>query len=253
MTKASTTSAKSAQASPAPGRVDWATRINGAYRRGFLALIETGRLLIEAKTSVAHGEWLPLVETLEFSRKQAERLMRVARDERFKNATKWSHLPPGARTLEELSRLDDEDFEDAVEDGTINPEMTFADAAQLRAEARKQGEPVGDDREQAKPWRVGRTPSPVSEKLRGVRFAFRALEVRLMEAERTLLSTAALGFEKSQDVGQEPLSAGEQKADEQLVNLFGENLSDLAEQGQQLAIAIAELQRAAAPSRRLDS
>jgi hypothetical protein len=53
--------------------------------------------------------------------------MAIAADARLRNPTHMSHLPHSWGTLYELTRLDDQDFEALLGDGTINPEMTRAD------------------------------------------------------------------------------------------------------------------------------
>ena len=84
----------------------WAIRINSSYRQSVEAIIQTGKLLIEAKAAVDHGDWLPLVEQLDFSDKQAQRLMKIAHDPRIAKGTHGSLLPQSVRTLEEITRLD---------------------------------------------------------------------------------------------------------------------------------------------------
>jgi DNA N-6-adenine-methyltransferase (Dam) len=62
---------------------------------------------------------------LPFSRMTAHRLMAIASDPRF--VTHGLQLPPSWRTLYELTKLDDRQFEQGIADGTINPEMRRKD------------------------------------------------------------------------------------------------------------------------------
>jgi N6-adenosine-specific RNA methylase IME4 len=102
----------------------WAVRIMDAWRQSVTAIIETGRLIAEAKAALPHGAFLLLVdEDLPFGRRTAQRLMAIAADTRLQNATHVSHLPASWGALYELTRLDDDHFETALADGTINPEM----------------------------------------------------------------------------------------------------------------------------------
>lgn len=102
----------------------WATRITDTWRKSAQAIIETGRLLIEAKAALAHGEFLEMAKTkLPFDVRATQRLMRIASDARLSNATHESLLPPNWGTLYELTKLDDDTFDARIEDGTINPGM----------------------------------------------------------------------------------------------------------------------------------
>jgi hypothetical protein len=84
---------------------DWrfyADRITATWQNAVQNIVEAGRLLIEAKGKVEHGDWLKLVEELPFGERRAQRLMEIAR-----HPTHGSFLPPSWRTLYELSRLDE--------------------------------------------------------------------------------------------------------------------------------------------------
>jgi hypothetical protein len=49
---------------PPNGWRSYATKIGAAWRKTTESIIETGRLLNEAKAEVEHGDWLKLVEAL---------------------------------------------------------------------------------------------------------------------------------------------------------------------------------------------
>ena len=107
---------------------DFAQRINAAWRKGFEAVIETGRLIAAAKAKVEPGEFLAMVENdLPFTARTAQRLMAIAADKRITDATHVSHLPPHWGTLYELTKLDDDQFQARITDGTIRPEMERRD------------------------------------------------------------------------------------------------------------------------------
>ena len=60
----------------------WALRINSAWRRSLEAVIETGRLLIDAKSRLKHGQWQAMIETqLDFSADTAQRLMALFKED----------------------------------------------------------------------------------------------------------------------------------------------------------------------------
>jgi hypothetical protein len=81
-------------------RTQWAARISAAWHQSVTSIIETGRLLTEAKAALDHGEWLPMVETdLPFRRNTAQRLMKIAADSRLANRAHVPLLPPSWGTL----------------------------------------------------------------------------------------------------------------------------------------------------------
>lgn len=60
---------------------DWrfyADKITAALQKTVESIIETRKLLIEAKAKVDHGDWLKLVEKLPFGEDTAQRLMAIA-------------------------------------------------------------------------------------------------------------------------------------------------------------------------------
>jgi Protein of unknown function (DUF3102) len=111
-------------------RTQWAARISAAWQQSVTSIIETGRLLTEAKTALDHGEWLPMVESdLPFQRNTAQRLMKIAADSRLANRAHVPLLPPSWGTLYELTKLDDATFDQKLRDGSINPDMQRKDVA----------------------------------------------------------------------------------------------------------------------------
>ena len=109
---------------PARDGMDWIGRITAAWRSSTVGIIETGRLLIEARASLAHGEFEKMVGAdLPFSASTARRLMTIANDHRIANRAHVHVLPPSWGTLYELTKLPDDVFEAKVADGTINPGM----------------------------------------------------------------------------------------------------------------------------------
>lgn len=77
--------------------------INAYQRVAGEAIFEIGRRLKHVKENdLAHGEWLPWLETVSIHERQAQRLIKVF-DEFGRNATTWSELP--FRTLYEIATL----------------------------------------------------------------------------------------------------------------------------------------------------
>ena len=109
---------------PARDGMDWIGRITTAWRSSTVGIIETGRLLVEAKAALAHGEFEKMVDAdLPFSASTARRLMTIANDHRIANRAHAHVLPPSWMTLYELTKVPDDVFEAKVADGTINPGM----------------------------------------------------------------------------------------------------------------------------------
>lgn len=68
-------------------------------------IIETGRLIAEAKAALPHGDFIPMVEKmLPFKRITAFRLMAIASDHRLSNVSHAKHLPSSWDTLYAISR-----------------------------------------------------------------------------------------------------------------------------------------------------
>jgi Protein of unknown function (DUF3102) len=112
---------------------DFAEQIKSACADGVTAAIKVGRLLLEAKSQLRHGQWIDMVEAhLPFDMRTAERFMAIAENPILTNATHVSVLPPAWSTLYELSRLDSETLEAKIADGTINAGMERKDVAALK-------------------------------------------------------------------------------------------------------------------------
>lgn len=107
------------------GRKWFAGRIRQAWQKTLDGIFEVGRLVGEAKDSLPHGEFLDMIkEDLPFKKRTAQLLMVVANDPKLSKAQHAALLPPSWMTLYEITRLDDDVFEQAVADGDIHPEVT---------------------------------------------------------------------------------------------------------------------------------
>ena len=119
-------------------RRDWAQRIVAAWSASVAGFISVGRLLLDAKASLQHGEFVEMAESdLPFSLRRAECLMAIAADVRISHHA--ANLPPSWTTLYELSRLPDERFEKALESGEIHSGMERRDALILVRGERRRG------------------------------------------------------------------------------------------------------------------
>ena len=105
-------------------RGNWASRIAAAWQKSRESIIEVGCLLIEAKCELPHGEFEVMVGSeLPFGARTAQRLMAVASDQRLLNATHASVLPSSWMTLYSLTKLSDDEFGAALEQGVIRPDV----------------------------------------------------------------------------------------------------------------------------------
>lgn len=104
---------------------DWAARINACWRQSVEAIIAAGRLLIEAKGALPHGEFRAMCDDkLPFGHRKAQMLMAIASDARLTaNAQRIALLPPNWGALYDCTRLGDDLLEARFTDGTINPSM----------------------------------------------------------------------------------------------------------------------------------
>jgi ParB family chromosome partitioning protein len=122
----------------------YAKRIGEEYRRTQESAAMIGRLLIEAKADLPHGEWGRLTGEeapdgaglLPFSARVAQMFMAIARDRRIGNPNHGSDLvlPVSWRTQYELTKLNDEEWERGLNLGVIHPEMERQDIKRLTGE-----------------------------------------------------------------------------------------------------------------------
>jgi hypothetical protein len=116
----------------------WSRLICAAWQKSTTAIIETGRLLIQAKDSLEHGQWLEMVGAeLPFAERTAQRLMAIASNPVMANAAHAPHLPPSWMTLYELTKVSHSQLEAKLSDGSINPRMERRDVAALLPNARQ--------------------------------------------------------------------------------------------------------------------
>jgi hypothetical protein len=118
---------------------------------GVDSIIETGRLVQQAKTELKHVEFLDMVkDDLPFDRTTAFRLMAIAENPVIANVAHVHHLPPSWGTLYELTKLPAEMLEARIIDGTVNAKMQRNQAVALRRPPAP-AEPGDDDDDPAPP------------------------------------------------------------------------------------------------------
>jgi Protein of unknown function (DUF3102) len=91
-------------AGPLVDRHEHVRRITAAWQKTVANIVETGRLLIEAKDDIGFGGFQEMIRAeLPFGARTAQRLMEIAEDRVLSNATHASLLPASWMTLYELA------------------------------------------------------------------------------------------------------------------------------------------------------
>src|SRR5262249_54373974 len=98
----------------------FAQRITAAWQAAVASILETGRLLIEAKAELRHGEFGKMIDTrLPFGRRTAQRLMAIASHPVLSKAAHAPLLPPAWYTLYLLTEVPKEELERLLANGKI--------------------------------------------------------------------------------------------------------------------------------------
>jgi hypothetical protein len=130
-------------------RNEFAERIKSAWHKSREKIIALGRAIMEAKEHLPHGEFTAMIERdLPFGPDMAQQLMRIAKDPRFSDPAISPVLPASSHALDELRRLPDVEFQQAITDKRIHPAMTVAEA---RALARPETAQQAIEREASEP------------------------------------------------------------------------------------------------------
>jgi N6-adenosine-specific RNA methylase IME4 len=139
----SLTRAKATATAQAPSQVGastrarWAGMIRSRLGDSVAAIVDVGRLLIDAKAGLPHGEFEAMVEQdLPFHASTAQRLMKVARHALLANPAHVRLLPPAWGTLYELTKLPEALLKRLLSDGSITPETERKDVLRLLQESR---------------------------------------------------------------------------------------------------------------------
>ena len=104
----------------------WVSRICSAWQKSVEGILETGRLLCDAKDDpkMQHGSWLQMIKhELPFSDSTAERLMVIWQHPQLSKSAHVPNLPPSWGTLYELTKLDDGQWALAEDRGLIRPDV----------------------------------------------------------------------------------------------------------------------------------
>lgn len=118
-----------------PRAEQWADRICAQLGKSVEAIIETGRLLVKAKTDLVHGEWGRLFadNLLPFSQQTANKFMAISENQLLSNPAHGRNLPATWTTLYELTKAEPTTLKNALRDGVITPDMPRSAVAELLA------------------------------------------------------------------------------------------------------------------------
>jgi hypothetical protein len=119
--------------------------INILQKRTAERLIAFGKALRRAKEDLGHGRYTAMLrDDLKVNVRQAQRVVKIAHDKRITNASNLTRLPWAVSTMVLLLRLSDDAFAAGILDGSINPDMTAADAKSLiKVRVKEFGVPLG--------------------------------------------------------------------------------------------------------------
>ena len=133
-------------------RATYVQRIKAAMGKSVEGIIEAGKALAEAKNSLEHGEWIPMLqEDLHMSQRTAHMLMEIAQHNVISNQQHIADLPPSWGTLYELTRVPERTLNARLRDGTINPQMQRREVAALMPANRGGGTRQAPTRQRAQP------------------------------------------------------------------------------------------------------
>src|SRR5579862_7857353 len=121
----------------APEITAWADRIRTATTRSVEAIVETGRTLRDAKAALPHGAFEEAVRLAGMAPRVAQMFMRIVDNPALANMKHVSYLPPSWGTLYQLSRIEPERLEAAIDAGDVKPDMTRAEVKALAAPRKK--------------------------------------------------------------------------------------------------------------------
>jgi hypothetical protein len=111
---------------------EWATKVNKAWQKGLIPIFNTGDLLKAAKDKLGHGNFATMLKSTSFDQTTAERLMKIAADKRLRESAHGPNLTGlSLRTLYELTKLTDAQFEAAIANGRIHANMQRQEAEKL--------------------------------------------------------------------------------------------------------------------------
>jgi len=135
-------------------RADFAQRIRARIVASVEAVLDVGTMLIDAKQTLAHGDFEKMVrEDLEWSPQTARKFMAIASHPVLSNRAHVRDLPESWGTLSELARVQPHQLEEAIVRGDVRPGMRRRDAVHLVRPVEAADAPSGSPTAKPKPKR----------------------------------------------------------------------------------------------------
>lgn len=108
----------------------WVICITRQVEKSARGIVELGQLFMKAKAGLKHGKWQELFQpgNLRFSQRSAEKLIQVAQHVALAKPPNSASLPPSLDALTLLARVNADVVQSGIDDGTIQPTMTIAEA-----------------------------------------------------------------------------------------------------------------------------
>jgi len=107
-------------------------RIQLSWQSALKSIIEVGQILQTAKTDLDKKEWEDMINhELPFTRRTAEKLVKIASDPRILDPKNASILPPRWTTLEQITLLSNKQFQAAIRNGVIHADAERKDIEAL--------------------------------------------------------------------------------------------------------------------------
>jgi hypothetical protein len=125
---------------------EWASLVRSDLGQAVAGFIAAGRHLVQAKMSIRHGGWEQWVKTaVGISPATARMLMELARHPAIANRQHANDLPPSWTTLYELSQLEPDLLEAAIQSGAVHPQLERKEAKALVIEYKMRAAEVSFD------------------------------------------------------------------------------------------------------------
>lgn len=214
---------------PATATKPYRDRINRQLAKTVEGIIEIGRILTEAQANLSPKLWLDLItDELPFSRRTAEKLIKIAADTRITDARYREALPPHWTSLHELTFLDDSAFEAGVAQRLIRPDTERKEIAALRGPKPASQPNSGANRAPGAKQGAASSTAPAARPMLKGHVELAALSVPLDKLTPELAGLVGDMLWRLQKLGVECLATGAMKRSDLLAQIH-KRLNQLAE------------------------
>jgi len=98
--------------------------ISDSWHRTVQGVLETANLLVEAYNSLDDDEWDQLKSNLSFKDSVCSMMMSIGDTKRFNKKSVQKRLPANYNILYEFSKLDDDEWDQAIDEGLVDTDTT---------------------------------------------------------------------------------------------------------------------------------